>query len=328
MVQIKTAFTTLNSYYHFWDHLIRKNSMLKMFCLVVLILFSMQAKANQCKTDQVKLQVLGSGGPELDDGRRSSGYLIWYKNKARVLIDAGAGASAGYEQSDAQFEDLQGVLLTHLHVDHSADLPAFIKGSYFTSRSTDIGVYGPAANDLMPSTSDYLQRLMGDKGAFSYLKGYVNKRANADYKVIATDVPLIKGRTFTYSLGNDITAKATFVHHGPVAAVAWRVELAGCSIVFSGDMSNQFDVLSTFANEADILVASNAVPDNASGAALNLHMTPSAIAKIAKQAQVKQLVLSHFMKRTLTIQKETLGIIIQRYRGPVHLAIDGLVVSL
>jgi ribonuclease BN (tRNA processing enzyme) len=302
--------------------------MLKICSLVLLILFSIQTKANQCDIDQVKLQILGSGGPELDDGRASSGYLIWYKNKARVLIDAGAGSSVEYGKSGAKFEDLQGILLTHLHVDHSADLAAYIKGSYFTSRSADIGLYGPAANDLMPSTSNYLQRLLGDKGAFAYLNDYVNKRDDADYKVVATDVPLIKGQTFDYSLGKNIKAKATFVHHGPVAAVAWRVELAGCSIVFSGDMSNQFDVLNSFANEADILVATNAVPDNATGAALNLHMTPSTIAQIAKKAQVKQLVLSHFMKRTLTIQKLTHGIIRQKYRGPIILATDGMIISL
>lgn len=139
--------------------------MLKMYCLLVLIVFSLQTKASQCKTDQLKLQILGSGGPELDDDRSSSGYLIWYKNKARVLIDAGAGSSVEYGRSGAKFEDLQGILLTHLHVDHSADLAAFIKGSYFTSRNTHLALYGPAANDLMPSTSDYLQRLMGDKGA-------------------------------------------------------------------------------------------------------------------------------------------------------------------
>ena len=305
----------------------RKTSMLRIILVLMLILLSTYTHANQCKSDQVKLQILGSGGPELDDGRHSSGYLIWYKNKARVLIDAGAGSSVMYGQSGAKFEDLQGILLTHLHVDHSADLPAFIKGSFFTPRSTNLSLYGPAANNLMPSTSDYLQRLVGDKGAFAYLQGYVNKRANADYKVIATDVPLVKGLTYDYSLGNDITAKATFVHHGPVAAVAWRVEVAGCSIVFSGDMSNQFDVLSAFASKADILVANNAVPDNASGVALNLHMTPSAIAKIAKQAQVKQLVLSHFMKRTLSVQKETQGIIRHKYRGPIILATDGLIIN-
>lgn len=302
--------------------------MLKICSLLLLILFSIQTEANQCVIDQVKLQILGSGGPELNDGRASSGYLIWYKNRARVLIDAGAGSSVEYGKSGAKFEDLQGILLTHLHVDHSADLASYIKGSYFTSRSVDIGLYGPEANNLMPSTSDYLQRLLGDKGAFVYLNDYVNKRDDADYKVVATDVPLIKGQTFDYKLGNDITAKATFVHHGPVAAVAWRVEVAGCSIVFSGDMSNQFDVLTAFANEADLLVAHNAIPDNASGVALNLHMTPSAIAKIANQAQVKQLVLSHFMKRTLTVQKVTQAIIRQKYRGPIILATDGLIISL
>ena len=118
------------------------------------------------------------------------------------------------------------------------------------------------------------------------------------------------------------------MHHGPIAAVAWRVELAGCSIVFSGDMNNQFNVLSSFAEDANILVANNAVPDNASGLAINLHMTPSTITKIANQAQVKQLMLSHFMKRTSHIQNETLGIIRTKYRGPIHLATDALVVRL
>lgn len=117
-------------------------------------------------------------------------------------------------------------MLTHLHVDHSADLAAFIKGSYCTSRNVNLPLYGPDANALMPSTSRYLQRLMDDKGAFVYRKDCVNKRADADYKVIATDVPLIKGQTFDCKLGNNIKAKATFVYHSPVAAVAWRVEVA------------------------------------------------------------------------------------------------------
>ena len=116
--------------------------MFKFLLVVILVLVCTQSYANQCKTDQVKLQVLGSGGPELDDGRNSSGYLIWYKNKARDLIDAGAGSSIEYGQSGAQFEDLQAILLTHLHVDHSADLPAFIKGSFFTSRDTNLSLFG------------------------------------------------------------------------------------------------------------------------------------------------------------------------------------------
>jgi ribonuclease BN (tRNA processing enzyme) len=302
--------------------------MLKNVMVLITLLVCSQSHANQCNSDEVRLQVLGSGGPELDDGRNSSGYLIWHQNKARILVDAGAGTSVIYGQTGAKLEDLQAVLLTHLHVDHSADLPAFIKGSYFTNRESNLDLYGPSANDLMPATSEYLQRLLSDKGAFAYLKSYVNKRANADYKVIATDVPLTKGQTSSYAISNIIAAKATFIHHGPVAAVAWRVEVADCAIVFSGDMSNQFEVLADFAKGADILVANNAIPDNATGAARNLHMPPSVIGKIAKQAEVKQLVLSHFMKRTLALQKESHAIIRQQYRGPITLAIDGLWVDL
>ena len=110
--------------------------MFKTISILILMAVCTTSYANQCKTDQVKLQVLGSGGPELDDGRNSSGYLIWYKNKARVLIDAGAGSSVEYGRSGAKFEDLQGILLTHLHVDHSADLAAFIKGSYCIHQET------------------------------------------------------------------------------------------------------------------------------------------------------------------------------------------------
>ena len=93
-------------------------------------------------------------------------------------------------------------------------------------------------------------------------------------------------------------------------------------------MTNQFNVLSALANQADILVANNAIPDNASGSALNLHMTPSTIAGVAKQAEVKQLLLTHFMKRTLELQQETFGIIKQKYRGPVILAKDSMVIDL
>ena len=100
--------------------------MLKIFCTLLSILLSTHTNANLCKNDQVKLQVLGSGGPELDDGRNSSGYLIWYQDKARVLIDAGAGTSVEYGRSGAKFEDLDAILLTHLHVGHSADLAAVI----------------------------------------------------------------------------------------------------------------------------------------------------------------------------------------------------------
>ena len=106
------------------------------FIFIFLLAFAYTAQAElPCADNDVQLQVLGSGGPELDDGRASSGYLIWVKGRARILVDVGAGTSVNFGQSGAKFDDLQAILFTHLHVDHSADLPAFIKGSFFTARN-------------------------------------------------------------------------------------------------------------------------------------------------------------------------------------------------
>ena len=42
----------------------------------------------------------------------------------------------------ADLVDLKAILLTHLHVDHVADLPAFVKGAYFTNRKTEFVHHG------------------------------------------------------------------------------------------------------------------------------------------------------------------------------------------
>jgi hypothetical protein len=45
------------------------------------------AEGRACRHKVVELQVLGSGGPELEDGRSSSAYVVWLDGKARVLVD-------------------------------------------------------------------------------------------------------------------------------------------------------------------------------------------------------------------------------------------------
>ncbi len=251
----------------------------KKLVAATLLFAALNVQAKSCDTGKVSLQVLGSGGPELDDGRFSSSYLVSYQGKAQVLIDAGSGASVAFDRSGAKLEDLKAILLTHLHTDHSVDLPAFVKGSYFTNRVSDLTVLGPSGNRLMPATSSYVKALLGSKGAYPYLEEYISDKITSNFDVKVQDVPLEKGKTFSYQISPDIQAQAMFVHHGPVAAVAWRLNVANCSITFSGDMSNQFNVLAELAKDSDILVAHNAVPESASRIAKNLHMPPSEIGK-------------------------------------------------
>jgi len=112
------------------------------------------------------------------------------------------------------------------------------------------------------------------------------------------------------------------VIHGGVPALAWRVELRGKSIIFSGDTNGEGEGLPRLAATADLFIAHNAVPEGATGVERRLHMPPSVIGEIAAKAQVKKLVLSHRMLRTLGREDQTLAEIKKHYSGPVTFASD------
>ncbi|BCG64574.1 MAG: hypothetical protein methR_P2358 [Methyloprofundus sp.] len=295
--------------------------MFRLYYFVLFFICSSTAIA-VCQHQRVQVQVLGSGGPELSDGRASSSYLVWLDNKGIVLIDTGSGSSLNYEKSGAKLVDLQLIAFTHFHVDHSADFPAFIKASYFTERTQSLLVFGPEGNQLMPSASKFTDKLFGSNGAFPYLSDYLNKEADSPFKIVTKNIALTKRSPKTVYTNNAISLQAIPVHHGPIPALAWRVELAGCAISFSGDMSNRYQTLAKLAQQADILIAHNAIPEAMQGAGRALHMPPSEIAQIARQAGVKKLVLSHRMRRTLGKEQETSRIIKQQYQGSLVFAND------
>ena len=108
-----------------------------------------------------------------------------------------------------------------------------------------------------------------------------------------------------------------------MAALAWRVDIAGRSVVVSGDMNGDWHTLERLAAGADLLVAHHAIPEDAGGVARNLHMPPSVIGDIAARARVQQLVLSHRMQRTLGREAAATTAIRRRYAGPLAFAEDG-----
>ncbi|MDT8319659.1 MAG: MBL fold metallo-hydrolase [Xanthomonadales bacterium] len=273
-----------------------------------------------CGDSGVALQVLGSGGPELDDRRASASYLIWQDGKARALVDFGSGAALHFEQAGARLEDLEVLLFTHFHVDHANDLPALVKGSYFTGRSRDLPLYGPRGNELVPGAAAFLQALFGAQGAYRYLGDYLD--GSGSYRLQATEFETGGEQRIEVGEVAGLKLSAVPVHHGPIPALAWRVEIADKTLVFSGDLSNSKGTLAGLAEGADLLVVHNAIPEDARGAARNLHLPPSEIGRVAAQANAGQLVLSHFMLRTLDREDETLSHLREHYDGPVHFAAD------
>ncbi len=258
----------------------------------------------------------------MGDGRASSSYLIWHDGKARILIDVGGGSSDYFGRSGANFEDLDAILFSHFHVDHSADLPALIKSSFFDDRKNDLPVYGPSGSHWMPDTTDFLESLFDIEGAFRYLADFMDDGRRNGYRLQPAILDVENKKIQSALSGTDFNIHAISVHHGPLPALAWRIDLAGKSIVFSGDMNGDFQTLPVLAKNAGLLIAHNAVPKGARGVERNLHMPPVVIGEIAAQAKVKKLVLSHRMRRTLGREKETLSEIKKHYSGSVEFAND------
>ncbi len=292
--------------------------------LLIFFLFfvSQSVWSLQCQGDRVAVQVLGSGGPEMSDGRASTAYLIRLDGKGIGLIDVGSGSSINYEKTDAKLNDIEFFAFTHFHVDHSADFPAFIKAFYFSGRQSDIHVFGPTGNSYLPSAVDFVNRLFGMGGLYPYLSEYVEQGADSRFKIVAHDINVSERKKDKAHQGNGYTLSAVPVHHGPLPALAWRIDVAGCSITFSGDMSNHYQTLAELAKGSDILVAHHAIPEMNQGVARHLHMPPSEIGQIAAQSGVKQLILSHRMRRTLGKEKQALKSIRQHFQGSVYFADD------
>jgi len=261
------------------------------------------------------VQVLGSGGPE-NTQRASASYLIKKDDKALVLIDFGGGALLRFGQSQSCITDLEVLLLTHLHIDHTSDLPALMKAGYFSARSHPLPIFGPDKNQYFPSTSEFLDRQFGTEGAYPYMSDILSAQSES-FSIIPSVINSKKEFSF-----NDLKITAVPVNHGIVPALAYKVEIEGKSIVFSGDTTASSDALEKLAKGADILIAHHAIPQEGFHPARALHMTPKRIAQIAASAKPKKLLLSHRMKRTYGTEKQSTAMIKNVYTGEIIWAED------
>jgi len=279
------------------------------------------AVAQSCGSQGVALQVLGSGGPELQDKRASSSYLVWENGRARVLVDAGGGSALRFGESGATMSQLDVIVFSHFHVDHSGDFTALIKSSWFEDRKQALPIYGPPGNDIMPSTTEFVSDLFGDRGAYRYLSELLVAGEGGSYRMQPHNV-VADSKPVAVLQNGGLSLSAVRVIHGAFPALAWRVDISGKAIVFSGDTNGEGEGLVRLAKNANLFVAHNAVPEGATGVERQLHMPPSVIGQIAADAHVKSLVLSHRMLRTLGKEDQTQAEIKKRYSGPLAFAND------
>jgi ribonuclease BN (tRNA processing enzyme) len=241
-----------------------------------------------------------------------------------VLVDIGGGSALRFAEAGAHVAQLDAIAISHLHIDHVGDLAPLMKSAYFEDRTRPLPIFGPGGNSVAPPLSELVRDLFDPRrGAFRYLGLYLNG-ADGGFRLEPHDV-VPHGRDIDVALSSgDLQLATVRVTHGGIPALAWRVKVGTAIFAFSGDTSGEDGSLEKLAHDADILVMHNAVPEDSGAGLKALHMPPSVIGRIARDAGAKSVVLSHRMNRTLVPGAETATehLIRNYYSGPLAFAND------
>lgn len=238
------------------------------------------------------------GGPRVGESGRSNPSTLIVINDVPYLIDCGYGTSKQLIAAGVALNRVRYVFITHHHSDHNLDFGPLLYNAWITGQPTRVDAYGPTGmNQLARDFFNYLkfdiETRMEDEG-----------RPDPNSLVTAHEV----SKAGVVMTNNDVKVSACLVRHPPITqAYAYRFDAKDRSVVISGDTAYAPE-LAEFAKDADVLVHEvmylpgieallKRLP-NAKRLREHLmasHTLPEDVGKIAAQARVKILVLSHFV---------------------------------
>lgn len=270
---------------------------------VFLLATCFDALAQQsCGLSSLAVQVLGSGGPYAGTSRASSGYLVWRDGRAVMMVDAGGGTFARFGEAGARLSDLSLLAISHLHPDHVSDLPALLWLSD-SVRQRALKIAGPSAGGRFPDIATFLSRLFDSRtGAFAILGGTLRQDGRGvPLDITVVDVDAADPATVLAEDGLEVTGigvphSTVGVADATTPSVAYRVQTRGRTIVFSSDQNGMDPRFVKFAAGADVLVMHFALSTQAIDRLRTLHATPEIVGRIARDAHVGRLVLSHVIE--------------------------------
>jgi ribonuclease BN (tRNA processing enzyme) len=289
-------------------------------CLLSLCSMSSSASAQSCGANPIAVQILGSGGPMINRDRASTSYLLWINAQARILVDMGGGAFLRFGQAQAKLSDLSLVAISHFHPDHVSDLPALLWLSNFT-RKEPLPIVGPSGNDLVPGFPTFLSRLFDAKnGAFQVLGttlgGPPVAGVGGGVRLDVSVVDVTKAEPSTVFDQQGVTVTALGIPHGNIPTLAYRLQTRDASIVFSSDQTGTNPRFVDFARGANVLVMHLAI---AAGATSSLHAPPAVVGRVAQEAGVGRLIVSHIGQFDLDAAITDLK---KFYTGPLTVGAD------
>jgi ribonuclease BN (tRNA processing enzyme) len=268
----------------------------------------------------MKLTAIGTAGSFPGRGALASCYLIETDEDTptRIILDLGSGALSPLQQA-IDTDRLTGIVLSHLHPDHCMDMTGlYVKRcfdpKFFNGDISDTGtirtrtpVYAPAG------AKERLERAyFTEPGKSPVASSGDDSNFDNAFDFIAVD------HGSRHQIGS-LTVETFLVDH-PVEAYALRVtDAAGSVITYSGD-SDECDNLVAAAAGADLFLCEAAFQEDRD-TARGIHLTGKRAGRVAQNAEVSSLVLTHIPTWTdcSIVRGEAAG----EFRGPIELAKPG-----
>jgi ribonuclease Z len=248
--------------------------------------------------------------------RRGLPATLMRRGGDRLLFDCGEGTQRQLLRT-VGLPDMQAVFLTHHHADHWLGLPGMLKSFELRDRQAPLTVYGP------PGTVALMRAMRIVYGRLRYPFEVVDLEpgdavAHDGYEVAAFNVRH-RGRAFGYAIVEEPRpgrfdaelATRLGVAFGPDFGRLQRGEVVngvhpeqvvgperpGRKLVLSGDTA-PCEMLRVAAHEADVLVHEATFTDEEHERALQTgHSTARQAAELAREAEVRLLVLTHLSTR-------------------------------
>lgn len=242
------------------------------------------------------LTVIGCWGGYPKKNEASSGYLLEH-NGFRLLIDCGSGVLSKM-QTIIQPEELDAVILSHYHSDHTADIGVLQHARLIR------GLLGKQMN-TMP--------IFGHRFAQDEFTKLTYKDITKGIAFDPAEI-LMAGPFLISFLKTD----------HPVPCYAMRIETDGKALVYTGDGAFKDDLID-FSKTADLLLCECNFYGNQDGRKAG-HMTSIEAGELAERAGIKQLCLTHLPHYgdTQELIKEAAA----GYSGIIKLAEEFLTISI
>lgn len=312
---------------------VMKNYSSKVVAIACLSLLFM-AEGTLAAEDTIELTFLGTGAPRPSLVRYGPSILV-EAGEHRLLVDAGPGMRERLFQAGG-FElltDINLIILTHLHFDHTISVPGLWLSGWLFGRKSPMTVYGPTGTEAMMEnfTSAYAWDI--------HYREVVGVHEDGS-EMIAHDI----GPGVIYEQG-DLKITAFEVEHMPInvetgellglegQTLGYRIDYKDRSVVFSGDTrSTTASSIMEYGKGADVVIHEVQVPApgdtpeaRLANVSLSVHSTPDQVAEVFRQTQPRLGVYSHIIPPELTAE-EILDA--TDYDGPMLVAFDLMTMSI